>query len=348
MRVVIATTQVPFVHGGAEVHADNLCAALRHAGHEAEVVAIPYKWYPPEKILDAMLACRLLDLDEANGKKVDLLIGLKFPAYLIPHANKVLWILHQHRTAYEQWDHRLGDMIEFPQASEVREAIHSADRRLIPEAKRVYSNSKTVAARLRRSCGVESTPLYHPPHNADRFRCDTAEPFLLFPSRINRTKRQLLAVQALARSRSAVRLVICGTNEEPSYLAQIERELEASGSGNRVQFLGRVTEKEKLTLYATCLGVLYIPLDEDYGYVTLEAMLASKPVITCTDSGGPLEFVTDAITGFASPPTPEALAASIDRLANNPAAAAAMGRAGREAYLERQISWNSVVAQLTA
>ena len=39
------------------------------------------------------------------------------------------------------------------------------------------------------------------------------------------------------------------------------------------------------------LGVIFPPLDEDYGYVTLEAMLAAKPVITCTDSGGPLEFV---------------------------------------------------------
>jgi glycosyltransferase involved in cell wall biosynthesis len=348
MHVVIATTQVPFVHGGAEVHAENLCAALRDAGHEAEIIAIPYKWYPVEKILDAMLACRLLDLSEANGRKVDLLIGLKFPAYLIPHANKVLWILHQHRTAYEQWDHHLGDMIDYPEASEVRAAIHSADRRLIPEAKRIFSNSQTVAARLRQSCGIESTPLYHPPHNAESFRCETAEPFLLLPSRINRTKRQLLAVQALARSRSSLQLVICGASEEAPYLEQIERELDASGLRDRVQFLGRVTEEQKLSLYARCLGVLYVPLDEDYGYVTLEAMLASKPVITCTDSGGPLEFVVDGVTGFASPPTPDGLASAIDRLASDPTSAAAMGRAGRDAYVERQISWNSVVAQLTA
>jgi len=94
MRILIATTQVPFVRGGAEGLAEGLQHALRSHGHEAEIVAIPFKWYPPKKILDNMLAWRLLDVTEASGVPVDLLIGLKFPAYLIPHPNKVLCILH--------------------------------------------------------------------------------------------------------------------------------------------------------------------------------------------------------------------------------------------------------------
>jgi hypothetical protein len=105
MRILITTTQVPFIRGGAEVHAEGLRDALRRFGHEAEILAIPFKWYPPEKILDHMLACQLLDVTEVAGTPVDRVIGLKFPAYLIPHPNKVLWILHQHRTAYELWDH---------------------------------------------------------------------------------------------------------------------------------------------------------------------------------------------------------------------------------------------------
>ncbi|HZT81915.1 MAG TPA: hypothetical protein VFA26_16940, partial [Gemmataceae bacterium] len=85
MRIVIATVQVPFVRGGAEILADGLRDALRAAGHQAEIVAVPFKWYPPERILDHMLACRLLDLTETCGAGIDRVIGLKFPAYFVNH-----------------------------------------------------------------------------------------------------------------------------------------------------------------------------------------------------------------------------------------------------------------------
>src|ERR1051325_4195514 len=126
MRIGIATVQTPFVRGGAELHAEGLQRALQRAGHMAEIIAIPFKWYPPERILDHMLACRLLDVSEVVGTPIDLLLGLRFPAYLIPHPNKVLWILHQFRTAYELWDHQLGDLIYSANGVEVRDAIRRA------------------------------------------------------------------------------------------------------------------------------------------------------------------------------------------------------------------------------
>src|SRR5216684_3698864 len=113
MRILIATVQVPFIRGGAEVHGEGLRDALRAAGHEVEI------------------------------------IGLRFPAYLIPHSNKVLWILHQFRTAYELWDHQLGDLIYSPNGVEVRDAIRQADRQFIAQAKLVFANSANVAARLK-------------------------------------------------------------------------------------------------------------------------------------------------------------------------------------------------------
>ncbi|MFN2508707.1 MAG: glycosyltransferase family 4 protein [Chthoniobacterales bacterium] len=330
------------------MHSENLRAALVAAGHKAEIVAIPFKWYPPERILETMLACRLLDLEEANGRRIDLVIGLKFPAYLIPHSNKVLWILHQHRTAYEQWDHDLGDMIQYPNGREVRDAIRAADRKLIPEAKRIYSNSQNVRARLQRFCGIDSSPLYHPPLNAEAFRCEQSEDYLLFPSRINRAKRQLLAIQALGRTSSSIQLVFCGESEEVAYDAEIEREIDALGLRDRVRFCGHVKEKEKLTLYARSLGVIYLPFDEDYGYVTLEAMLARKPVITCTDSGGPLEFVLHGVTGLAAVSNPESVARAIDQLVGDKEVAKEMGIAGWQRYHEMNISWETVVAELTS
>ena len=83
-------------------------------------------------------------------------------------------------------------------------------------------------------------------------------------------------------------------------------------------------------MYRDALAVVYTPYDEDYGYVTLEAFLASKPVITATDAGGPLEFVEDGVNGFICAPAPEALATAINQLAGDRARAASFGRAGFE------------------
>jgi len=80
--------------------------------------------------------------------------------------------------------------------------------------------------------------------------------------------------------------------------------------------------------------------------VTLEAMLAAKPVITCADSGGPLAFVQPGHTGWVTEPTPQALAAALDDAWATPQRSAEMGRAGRAAYQQQGISWDLVVARL--
>ena len=347
MRILIATAQVPFIRGGAEAHAEGLRDALRAEGHEAEIIWIPFKWYPPEKILDHMLACRLLDVTEAAGLRVDLLIGLKFPAYLIPHPNKVLWILHQYRTAYELWDHALSDLIHWPNGAEIRDAIRQADRQILPEAKSIFANSGNVARRLKDFCGIEAVPLYHPPPHASRFYCaaETRE-YLFFPSRLNRLKRQSLVLEALARTREAVRVSFAGAPAEPDYAEELRALARKLKVHERTEWLGEVTEEEKRRLYAHALGVIYTPLDEDYGYVTLEAMLSSKSLITCTDSGGPLEFVRDGETGLVSEPTPEALAAAMDKLWARPEQAKAWGERGKVLYEKLDITWPHVVRRL--
>jgi glycosyltransferase involved in cell wall biosynthesis len=348
MRILIATVQVPFIRGGAEVHAEGLRDALIAAGHEAEILAIPFKWYPPEKILDHILACRLFDVSEVAGTRVDRLIGLRFPAYLIPHPNKVLWILHQHRTAYDLWDHALSDLVYYPNGSQVRDAIEHADRTLIPEAKAVFANSQNVARRLKRFCDIDSTALYHPPPNAEQFYSSTAEDYLFFPSRLCIPKRQELVLNALALTRNPVRLCFAGISDHPDYTDKLQSLARKLKVQKRVEWLGGISEDEKRARYASALAIVYPPVDEDYGYITLEAMLSSKPVITCRDSGGPLEFVIDRETGLIAEPTPESLAAAFDSVWENHDAAAAWGRAGRARYDGLNLSWANVVRKLLA
>jgi glycosyltransferase involved in cell wall biosynthesis len=346
MRILIATTHVPFIRGGAEAHAEGLREALVAEGHEAEIIAIPFKWYPPEKILDHMLACRLLDLTEVAGTPVDLLIGLKFPAYLIPHPNKVLWILHQFRTAYELWDHPLGDLIYSPNGDAVRDAIREADGNLIHQARKVFANSANVARRLKNFCDIDSTPLYHPPPHAEKFHPERLEDYFFFPSRLCRPKRQALVLEALAHTRERVRIRFAGSADNPIFekeLRALTRKLRVS---DRVEWLGQVSEEAKQLLYACSRGVVYPPVDEDYGYVTLEAMLSAKPVITCADSGGPLEFVQHGRTGLIAEPTAENLGAAMDRLWVNAEDARRLGEAGRTHYEQMGISWKNVVRKL--
>ena len=108
----------------------------------------------------------------------------------------------------------------------------------------------------------------------------------------------------------------------------------------------RYTE-EKLKLYANARAVLFIPRDEDYGYITLEAMAAGKAVITAKDSGGPLEFVDDQTSGLVVDPTPQAVAQAIDRVAEDPDLAVRCGGRGKKKLVEMNINWEHVVEELT-
>lgn len=347
MRVGILTDQIPFIQGSAELHARNLCAALREAGHQAEVISMPFKWFPSDRIVPQMLAARLLDVTESSGMPIDRVIGLKFPAYLMEHTNKVLWILHQHRAAYDLWEHGLGDLYGQPGGEAAMRAIREADNRHIPRAQRVFANSRRVSERLKRYNGVASEPLYHPPPLAERYACVEADDFLLMPSRINETERQALVIEALFHVRSDLRVCIVGRPEANGAIERLKARAAALTSG-RVTFVGGVSDEEKLRLYGSCLGVVSVPFDENYAYVTLEAMLAGKPVVTCTDSSGVLEFAVHGETGLIAEPEPAALADAMDRLWFDRAFARRLGAQGRERYRQLGIGWRQVIESLTA
>ncbi len=346
MRIVVATAQVPFVSGGAEVHAESLLKALQLAGHSAEMVAIPFKWYPSDKILDAMLASRLLDVTESNGKKIDLVIALKFPAYLIAHPHKVLWLLHQYRDAYDLWETPFCGLVHSPNGSQVRQAIINADNNVFKEYKAIYTNSQNVAKRLQKFNQVKGIPLYHPPKNAENFYCENDQDYLFFPSRLNPTKRQEMVLQAIALTNSSLRVVFAGEAGDDAYGQFLMNRAEQLGISDRAIFLGRISEEEKIKYYAEATGVIFPPFDEDYGYVTLEGMLAAKPIITCTDSGGPLEFIRHQETGLVAEPTPESLASAMEQLWNNRSKAAQLGGAAQAYYDSLNITWSNVVEKL--
>jgi len=346
MRIILLTNQVLFINGGAEYHAAGLKAALEQAGHEVEIVAIPCRTHPPHALIDGLVATRLLHVGQSEAGKSDLAIGLRFPAYTIMHPNKVLWIIHQERAAYDLWDTEYGWMKDHPEGVFVREAIRESDLRALDEARLVFANSRNVAGRLERYCDYRATPLYHPPPLADQLCAGNDEGYFFFPSRINALKRQALVLEALSRCRREVRVVFAGRADNPDKEQEFLELAGTLGVRDRVDWRGFVSDAEKVSLYADCRAVIYPPMDEDYGYVTLEAMLASKPVLTLDDSGGPLEFVEHGRNGWVTAPDAESLAAAMDSAWDDPALARRLGAAGREIYDSLGIGWENVIRKL--
>ncbi len=347
MRVAVCHPQTPFVRGGAETHAEQLVAALREAGHEAELVLVAGKWYPGAELVHQMAVWRSLDLSESNGLPIDVVIPLKFPAYLVKHERKIVWLIHQHRTAYELWDHpEYADLARQGDGSLVRQMIHSADRVALGEAKRVFANSKNVQRRLWDSLRIPSEPLYHRSPMTEGLLQTEPGPIgeeIVFPSRFESLKRQSLVVEAMRHVRTEVRLVLVGRGPDEGAL---RRQIREQRLEKRVSIEVAPSDERLRTLLLGALGVYYGPFDEDYGYVTLEGFAACRPVVTLTDSGGPLEFVLNGQTGLVEPPEPAAIAEAFDRLYADRALVARLGASGRE-LVEREVpAWPQVVARL--
>jgi glycosyltransferase involved in cell wall biosynthesis len=337
MRIAVCRPQVPFVYGGAEVMADQLVTELRARGHEAETVSIPFKWYPGSRVLDQAFLWRLVDLDEADGRPIDRVIATKFPAYCVRHPNKVVWVLHQFRQAYDFDRTDLGQFSESPEDRATIRAVERLDRVALGEARKVFATSRNVADRLERSLGIEAELLPHPPQHL-RYRTAEPEDFVLSVNRLDRAKRIDLLIDA-AKSDPRLRIVITGEGPDRARLEQL-----ASGLNGQVEFTGRVDDERLADLYARCLAVFYAPDDEDFGMVPYEAFLSGKPVVTTTDAGGPLEIVRDRETGLVVAPDPAEIATACSVLARDVDEARAWGRAGK-AVAER-VTWDACVDAL--
>lgn len=340
MRILVANNAAPFVRGGAELLADRLVVELIAAGHEAELVRIPLG-STPEKIADSMIAASLLGVDN-----IDRVVGLKFPAYLIPHDDKVIWLVHQLRQAYEQppvgW-------VSTPETDPLVAAVRKADLTAFRAANRLYTISPMIADRLKEATGLVAPVLMTPPHADLEYRSAPPERYIVALGRIGGGKRQLLAVEAMAHARPGYRLVVAGAPDSPEDGEAISRKVSELGLEDRVEVIPRfISDDEKLDLLARCAGSVYLPINEDsYGYVCYEAAMSGKASITGTDSGGTHTLVRHGETGFVVAPEGRAIAQAMDTLALDKTAAVEMGRAASTAALELDLSWTRVISELT-
>jgi glycosyltransferase involved in cell wall biosynthesis len=339
MRIAVCMPQVPFARGGTEVMADGLVDALRERGHETELVTLPFKWYPGARVLTQAFLWRLVDLDEADGRSIDLVIATKFPSYVVRHREKRVWLVHQFRQAYELDGTDLGQFGESIEDRALRRKVQALDRVALGEATRLFAISGNVAGRLERTTGLSAEVVLPPPQPLG-FHCDGYGDFVLSVNRLDRAKRIDLLIEAAALE-PRLRVVIASDGPDRERLERLAREL---GIDGRIRFTGRVPPEQLADLYARCLATFYAPVDEDYGMGPYESLLSEKPVITTTDAGGPLDIVSDRATGLVVRPEPAEIAGAAAWLRDHVDEAAAFGRAGRS--LAEKVTWERAIDRI--
>lgn len=352
-RILVCNSQVPFAAGGAELLVESLCRELRARGFEVDTITVPFAWSSRLQVVKSALAWRLLDVApaappaaaSAAGERADLVIATRFPSYAVRHPNKVVWLIHQFRQVYDLLGTRYSDFDRRdPVDARAMELVRAVDRRGLGEARALYTISRRTADRLAEHNGLAATPLYPPPKLQGELRAGDYGDYVLAVGRLDALKRFEVLVEAMRHTAPGLRCLVAGSGPEEGRLREL---VERWGLGGRVELLGFVDDRRLIELYAGARAVFYAPYDEDYGYVTLEAFGAARPVVTCADSGGVLEFVVDGETGLVCPPgSPRAVAERLNRLFADRDLAALLGRRGAEAA--RAVGWDQVIAALTA
>jgi glycosyltransferase involved in cell wall biosynthesis len=300
LNVLFINNMAPFVRGGAEELANHLSAPLNATpGVRAEILRVPFSWEPCELLANEILINRMLQL-----LNVDKVIALKFPAYLIPHGQKILWLLHQYRQAYDLRDRGESNIPDTPRGEKIRELIRRADAKAFSTCRRIFTISRVTKERLKRYNAFDSEALMTPMNNPEMFVNRRDSGHIFAGGRINSGKRQHLLVEAMALTNSAAKLIVAGPPDTPGDADRLRNTVERLQLEDRVVLAFGFHPVEKIAEYVNhARACAYLPADEDaLGYVTLEAVSASKPIITLTDSGGILQLVLDRETGHVVEP----------------------------------------------
>jgi glycosyltransferase involved in cell wall biosynthesis len=378
---LVAPSPVPLAIGGAENLWWGLLEHLnRRTRHHADLIKLPTPERTFWEIVDSYERWSRLDV---SG--YDAVISGKYPAWMVNHERHICYLLHPLRGLYDTyppgWPLRchsahpeirgLVRLLETPGDSRallaecfgrleavrrrtdipadifalpgplIRQVVHFLDRigRGDRAVTRSVALSSTVAHRPGYFSDPDRVPVAHAPTGLQGLHSGRGR-YLFTASRLDAPKRVDLQIRAMAHVQGSAELRIAGTGPE-------EEALRALADGNpRISFCGFLTDAELVDAYAGARAVLFTPAAEDYGYITVEAMLSAKPVITVTDSGGPTELIEPGVSGLITEPDPLALGAAIDQITRNPRLGRRMGRAG--ARRARAITWEAAVETLLA
>jgi glycosyltransferase involved in cell wall biosynthesis len=374
---IVAPSPVPFQVGGAEKLWWGMLTYLNsQTNHQCELIKIPIREDNFWNLIESYYKFYQLDLSS-----FDLVITTKYPAWMVRHSNHHLYLQHCLRGLYDTYhfthlpteihsrhskikrlleamehpkeiylndffeslfEMRQDDRIEeelfrFP-GPFIRKIIHFLDKKAMENITFFSAISRTVTQRKEYFPSHAHVKVVNHPSNLTTFKNHSYDYFFT-PSRLDAPKRVRMIVEAYLRAKTDIPLKVAGKGP-------LEQELrDLSRHDQRIEFLGFISDQELIECYARAYAVIFIPYDEDYGLVTIEAMMSEKPVITFRDSGGVTEFVENGKTGYVCEPDVNRLTEIMEQVSKEGKnALIQMGKNGRKRV--ESIQWAELMREL--
>ena len=331
MRIAIINPSDEFelgVKGGNQIIAEALSKYIKkYSNHQTINIHTPMKTYPLRSLLKSYATHRLTDLSN-----FDLIISLKFPSFMIKHPNHTSYFAHFYRQFYDLWPEQRKTL---PQRI-TRKIIKFLDKRALGKTKRIIAYSKFIQQRLKDE-KINSELIYCPPIE-EEFKCKGYD-YILSTSILDDSRKRIsLLIKSMKHIKEDINLIIAGTGPHEKQLKDLAK------NDPRIIFVGYKSPKELIDLYAEALCTCLVSYKEDYGLVTIESMKSKKPVITCKDSGGPLEFIEHNKTGLIADPTPESIAKQLSTLIKDKSKAKKMGNLAEQRI--KFINWKDTISKI--
>ncbi len=273
------------------------------------------------------------------------------PSEWIRHKNeRVLWYCHTPpREVYDLYETRM-------QNRSYREKLLYAalvgtyklmSRGITKKIEQIATNSNTTKDRIKKYYNRDATVIY-PGVDAKDFYTDGDEKYFFYPSRIVVNKRQDYVISAFNQfvkktKDTKYKLILAGTlSKDPEHQKYFDK-LKLMSRGLNVVFKTNLDDKELKKLYANSTAVLFAAINEDYGFIPIEAMASSKPIISVNE-GGPRETIINNKTGFLIDST-SSMAEKMAQIVEDKKLAEDIGNAGRK-LVEDKYSWQSFFEKL--
>ena len=197
--------------------------------------------------------------------------------------------------------------------------------------------SKNVAQRKEYFPKGVNVKIIHHPSDLENLSTKSYD-FIFTASRFESLKRIDVLIKAFKKVNSNIRFLIAGTGGQENQLKELAK------TDDRIEFLGFITDKELVDYYSKALFVPFVPFDEDYGLITIEAMKSKKAVLTASDSGGVNELVINNYNGIIADPDEDSLGMAMQYLVDRKEETIKMGENAYQTV--SHINWGNMAASL--
>lgn len=371
---IVAPSPIPFGVGGAEKLWWGMLEFInKHTTHQCELIKIPTKENNFWDLIDSYYKFYTLDVSY-----FDMVISTKYPAWMVQHDNHQIYLQHCLRGLYDTY-HFTKLPIDFDSSNEkikaiinlincnenldvvfnalfelrndltipdetymfpgpfIRMILHYFDQKAMSKINKFSAISQTVINRKEYFPVNKFVDKVYHPSNLTDFSNKNYD-FFFTASRLDGAKRIRMIVEAYLKSDSKIPLKIAGGGPLSEELKELVK------YDSRIEMLGFVSDQDLMDYYSNAYAVIFVPYDEDYGLITIEAMMCEKPVLTFDDTGGVVEFVEDRVTGLICKPDINELSKNIDFISRNPELCKKIGKEAKKRV--EKITWEYTIGRL--